>query len=197
MWLTETAWPLILIFSILGVLCLAGWQAQGRKLYFVGLLVMVLLAGATYWTEAVIVTETERVEQAVYGLVATFQEESQLYGATSLPSADTPLRTLEFISTNAADIQNMARGAMLMVSVGDDMRLTDLQIDMRSNNSRAITHFRVNATVDISAFGISQRQPSRWEVTWQREGGEWKVIRVDRLNVVTGERIDFRASERN
>ena len=72
----------------------------------------------------------------------------------------------------------------MFVSVESDIRVTDVSVQLTNEDSRAITHFRANATVSASGVGGGYH-PSRWELTWQKEGDEWKITRTKYLNVMT------------
>ena len=69
-----------------------------------------------------------------------------------------------------------------MVQIEGPIRISDLSIDMSSTESRAVATFRASATAKFQ--GHSDRGHTRWELTWQREGNDWKVIRVRRLKFI-------------
>ena len=74
--------------------------------------------------------------------------------------------------------------------VDDDLRLTDFQTRVTNQESRAVTHFRANATLRVQNFGSVGRQPARIELTWAKEGPDWKIIALRRLNPVKDEEMD-------
>jgi hypothetical protein len=176
MWFTETPWPPILIGSVLAVLLVAAWQATGRASHLIGVAALAVLSGGVYLAERWIVTPAEEIEAAVYGLATSFQQRN-------LEAC------LDHISASAPLDRGLVAGAMNLVEVEDDLRITDLSVDMKAENSRGISHFRANATVSVKGFGNQGRQPTRWLLTWQREAGRWRVIRIQRLNTITGEPI--------
>ncbi len=189
MWLlTETPWLLILFIAVLSVVLLLATYAQQRRSLLYGVGLLVLLSGGILVIEHVIVTENERVETAVMNLTSTFQKESQVYELSSRFRSNQSPMTFNFVSNNAKGLQSLIEHALVMVNVEDDVRITDVKVTMKSQNSRAITHFRANATISFQSYGLG-RMPTRWELTWQREAGDWKVIKVRRLHVITGEDI--------
>lgn len=172
MWFTETPWPPILILAVGGVLCLIIWHAQRRGIWLIGLAGTLVLAAAVYFIEGAIVTPREEVEAAIMGITSAFEQGDRE-------------RTLGYISTRAEGIRQLAEKGIRMVDV-EGLRVTDVRVRMRAESSRAWSHFRANATVAYRKRKLG-RKPSRWEAVWQREGGHWRMIRVQRLNPVTGE----------
>jgi hypothetical protein len=174
MWFTETPWPPIVICTCFGVLSFAAWYAHKRAVYLALTLLIAFAAAGVFLVERYVVTEAERVENAVYGLTSAFQRRD-LEG------------TLEFISRNAPDMRTLAERGLQLVTVEDDLRITDVQIGMLDNDTRAISRFRANATVRLGGMNSGSRQPSRWLLTWQLEEGVWKVIRIESLDPLSGD----------
>lgn len=196
MWFTETPWPPILFCAVLGALSLAAWRAQGQNRYLLGLPLFLILGVAIYAIERAVVTERERVEIALDGLIGVFQKECETNSSVlRAMTSPTELKTLDFISSAAMDVRQKVWTTLLLVDRIEHLRITDVQITMKSANSRALCHFRANAQVRVRTFDFDGHHPSRWMLTWQREGGEWKVIRVQRLDVFTGEAIDTLAPQ--
>ena len=178
MWFTETAWPPIIILMMSAAVMLALWSTSRRAINLIAAVLLLLCCGVVYVIEQQIVTERERVEAAVHDMAAAFE------------SADTGA-TLEFISPRAFDLQlavQIAMGAM-EIRVRDDLRITDVSVEMLNEESRAKVHLRANGTFYVAEYGDVGHQPTRWNITWQKEGGEWKVIDVERLDPVRGDSI--------
>ena len=97
------------------------------------------------------------------------------------------VRTIDRISARAPELQQIARVAIGEVQLGDDLRVSDLSVRMKAQNTRAVSHFRVNTTVSRVGLGEIGYRPSRWEVTWQKEGGKWRIIYIELLDPITGE----------
>ena len=190
MWFTETPWPPVIIFSVFGALLFILWSTRQRGVYLLGILFLALAAGIVVFVERAIVTEAERVEAALYELTATVQRESK-----SKPKDAALLKTLAFISTKAPglrrsrSLRDEVSRAIGRVEIEDDVRITDVQVVMKAENSRAVTHFRANGTVSFRRVGTHGHWTSRWRLTWQREAGEWKVIKVERLHPFSGEKM--------
>jgi len=176
MWFTETPWPPIMIFSAIAAGLAAALVTTQQGRYAVGIVAMLIASLATYLVEQNIVTESERVEQAIYGVTEAFQQRDEQ-------------RTLSFISQRFPELQTLAIIALRVVEVRDDLRVTDVHVELKNEQTRALSHFRANGT--FQAVGIGEvREPTRWEVGWQKEGGEWRIISVEQLHPVTGESID-------
>lgn len=176
MWFTETAWPPVLICLTAVVLLLSAWMKRQRIGYLIGIVGLAFVAGGLFLVEARIVTDAERIEADIVDWTTAFQRED-VDG------------TLSYISPQAPAVRTVALAAMELVDVHDDLRITDVQVAVMNEGTRATSRFRANATVDIKGYGNQGRRPSYWEVTWQKQAEQWKVIRVVRLNVVTGEPV--------
>ncbi|QDU39272.1 hypothetical protein Mal4_36110 [Maioricimonas rarisocia] len=129
---------------------------------------------ATWWIEKQIVTDREQVEAATLDVIDAYHQQDRE-------------RTLERISDRAVELERLATVTIGLVRLGDDLRVSDLSVRMKAQNSRAVSHFRVNTTVSMTGYGEVGYRPSRWEVTWQKEGGKWRIIYVEQLDPITGE----------
>lgn len=196
MWFTETAWPPIIGISVLAVLLFLGWL-RGRKLgYLLGVAFCLAMCGIVWVVELQIVTEREHVEQRLLDLATTFQEESMQVGMANFLIPGGKLRTLDFISANSPDVRSLVETGLKLVDVANDVRISDVQTSLSNNNTRATTHLRATATITVGTFGNVGRQPTRWELTWQREQGEWRVLRATRLHFLSGEPLHDPLSNR-
>lgn len=187
MWFTETAWPPIIMLGVVGVLLFLGWISQRRSGYLVGVFVCLGLCGVVWFVEQQIMTEREIVETRLYDFATSVQRESLQRGVANLILGGPEPETFKFISATANDVREFARQALDMVDIQEDVRISDVRTTLTNNQSRATTQFRATATVSVTAYGNVGRQPTRWELTWQRENGIWKVTRVTRLNFMSGE----------
>jgi hypothetical protein len=193
MWFTETPWPPIIVCVVLGTLSGIAWHSQRRPLYLWGIPLCLVLSGAVYGLEKIIITERERVEIELHHLVDAFVEECetpkdvwQRMGMAAGIGLES--KTLSYISPKAENVRRSAVGALMFVSRIDYLRITDVSTEMKASDSRALTHFRANAGVVVPNI-YEGHHASRWELTWQREAGEWKVIRAQRLDPITGQEI--------
>lgn len=180
MWITETAIPLMIICSIAAVFLFIRWYLRHQTRYLVGCVVVLAALGGFYFLELSIVTERERVEADLYGLIHAFENKEEK-------------TTLGYFSPRADALRGMVQVALKLVTIDGQLRITDLETELRSENSVATTHFRANGAATYG--GITGRQPTRWELTWQKMGGEWKVTKARRLNPITGEELQVLAAQ--
>jgi ketosteroid isomerase-like protein len=167
MWFTETSWPPLLFCLVLSAGLFARWTLTKRGSLLALSAAFLLIAGAVVAVERLIVTQSERVEEAIYGLAKAFQA-GDIGGCADFFSPQDP-----------AD-RELVRQAAGMVKIEGPIRISDLSVTMSSAESRAVAVFRASA--DASFNGHHDRARTRWELTWQREGDEWKIIRVRRLS---------------
>ncbi|MFN0051382.1 MAG: hypothetical protein ACKV0T_04280 [Planctomycetales bacterium] len=175
MWFTENPWPPILILGIVACVCLGSWYSHRKLLLLIGALVTIIAAVATYYVERAIITDGEQVEANVRSLTAAFQRKDRT-------------ATLAFISPNSTEWRDVVTSALEWVDVDPDLDVKDLQVTLYGENSQALSHFRANGTVKFKGFSAGF-QPSRWELRWQKEGTEWKIIDVVRLHPLKDQRM--------
>jgi ketosteroid isomerase-like protein len=173
MWFTETAWP-PMILCLVGGSLLALQAYVSRRAIFAVLAVLTALLALPIWIiERQIVTEPERIEAAVYDM------------AEAIKAGDAE-RCLRHFSRQAsrpspAAIRSMVVGVTESFEI-TRLKITGLSIEMKSANTRAVARFRAGATLVQTGVGRSQEFLSRWELTWRREGDDWRVIKVHYLN---------------
>lgn len=168
-WFAETPWPPILICVTLAVMLMVRLFLVPRGMYVVGVALLLLAGASVYIVERALVTPREEVEAAVYGVASAFESQE----------LD---KTLDYFSARNDDERAIVAKAMAFVTRIDHLRITDLKIEMRSQNTRAASHFRANADVATRIHGELGRQSSRWLLTWQREGGKWKIVETVHLH---------------
>ncbi|WP_417385348.1 hypothetical protein [Gimesia sp.] len=174
MWFTETAIPPMVVCSVIAAILFIQWYQRRLGKYLIGCLFMILLTIGFYVLELSIVTPRERVEDDLFSLISAFQKKEEE-------------TTLSYISPRAKPLRDMVKFALGVITVEDDLRITDVSTELKAEDSIATIHFRANGTAMYA--GLSSRQPTRWELTWQKMGGEWKVTEATRLNPITGERL--------
>ena len=189
MWFTETPWPPIIGLCVVGVLLFLGWVSQRNKVFLAGVAICVALCGIVFVVEQQIVTERERVEQTLLDFATTFQEDSMRQGFANLVIPGPEPASLSFISASAEGTRRMASAALNFVDIPEPVRISDVRTTMSNNDSRAVTQFRASATVRAGGYPDGVHQPTRWELTWQRENEEWKILRATRLNFMSGEAL--------
>ena len=174
MWFTETPWPPILILAVIAAGFGAAFISTQRARLILPILVLAVLAIGIYVIEEQIVTERERVETSIHEVAAAF-ERQDMNG------------TLAYFSEQALLLRAIAANAVLGVQVQDDLRITDVSVELSNSESRAKSHFRANGSFSVMGFGDVGHQPTRWNVDWQKEGGEWRIVNVQRLDPINGE----------
>ncbi len=175
MWFTEDPWPPMLLCGIGGLIGLGLWANSRRVLPLSLAAFSLLCAGGIFALERAIITPAEQVEQQVLTLCHEFQRKQ--------PAA------LDHFSATAPELRLMAEGAMNMVTIGDDLSITDFKTKVTNQGSRAECHFRANATISLASLGNARRQPARLVLFWAKEDGSWKIIGVKRLNPINGQEM--------
>ena len=174
MWFTENAWPPIVIAGFCALISFAVWNRDRRNLYLVLGFLLLGATGAIYAVERAIITDGERLQEDVVMMCDQFRRRDP--------------RTLDHFSESAPEWKEVCRKAMGMVEVRNDLRVTDLQTTFTNEQSSATVHFRANAT--ISAMGMTAHHPFRCVMTYQKEGGQWKIVDVERLDPIKGGKMD-------
>lgn len=188
MWFTEDAWSPIILCVVAGVIFFIAWSTTRKPKLLLALPLLLLAALTIFFAEQAIVTPLEKLESTLFDLIDTFVRESR---DMSLQPGMTPedlppqIHTDDFFA--ARNNQDRARvvAALLLVNVGDDLSIKDVDIKVTNEDTRAVTRFRANGTVTAGSF--SGHRPSYWELQWQIEANEWKITRTLMLDVVTGE----------
>ncbi|MBI3866128.1 MAG: nuclear transport factor 2 family protein [Planctomycetia bacterium] len=176
-WLSENAWPLIIFLGLVAAACVAVWSSQKRGRWLIGAVAAAAAAVVVFFVERQIVTESERVAEQVHQLVDAFTKKDRD-------------RTLAFFSAQARDLRANCETALTWVDFPNGLDIKDVNIKMSNENTRAISHFRANGTVSYRGMGASHAA-SRWEVTWQKEAGQWKIVEVQRLHPYKDEKWDI------
>ena len=173
MWFTDNPWPPIVVFACLAVVLFAVWTSKRRKVILLGAAAMLVLCGGTFLLERWIVTDEEIVEARLLEMTDAFRK-LDIEG------------TLDFFSARADPYRSYVRQAGELITEIHTARITDIEVELLAEGSRAKSHLRANGEATAPIVG---RQPykTRWIITWQREGDEWKVIEVERLDPITGE----------
>lgn len=168
MWFTENAWPPMIIAAGMALVFLVMWNGNRRGLHFILALVFAALCVGFYFLERAIVTDGERLQQHVVQLCEDFR--------TKKPGIS------NYVSDTRPDIKLMFETAKALVTVHSDLRLSDFQTTMTNGGEEGEVHFRANATIEITGAGNVGYQPARLILTFKREGKDWKIIQIKRLN---------------
>lgn len=171
-WITENAWPLIVVCLTLGVMSAVMFGARGRLVA----LGFILAAGLFWWIEAKIVTESEVLEKDLQTLLDAFkhQDETAIHG---------------HISAEAPNLKSIATQGMNMVKLDPAFHMKDIQITLSDEGQTATAHLRANGRAALKNAAYDQTVATRWETTWKKEAGRWKLRAVRRLDVVSGQEM--------
>lgn len=183
MWFTEDAWTPMALLAVGAIICLGLWNTSRRTGYLFAAGGLLLGCGGAWVVERAVVTDREQLEVLVQNLCDDFRRKDR--------------RTLDYFSAHAEPLRQMAAGAMELVEVRDDLRVTDFATELTNNNSLARVHFRANATLSVRAIGNVGRQPFRAIIEWQREAGVWKIVNIRRLNPLNGQEMPVLAQSSN
>jgi hypothetical protein len=176
MWFTENPWPPLALCGLLALGCVFAWSNHKRGLFLFAALGLSLLGCGIFLLERVIVTERERIEAGVHQFCRAFQQKDEQ-------------QALDFFSPQDIVDRLVVQQALKRVTVKDDLRVTDVNVAMKAQDSRAISHFRANATIVVDGYGDVGHQPFRCELTWQRVAGAWKIIKITRLDPISGKEL--------
>jgi hypothetical protein len=176
-WFTENPWPLIVILGLIGGGCLASWMSNRRVSWLLGGGAALITAIALFVYAESVVTEGERVGQEIRALVKAFTNKERE-------------RALAYFSARADKLKALCESAMSQVDFPNGIDIKDVTVSVSNENSRAVSRFRANGLVAVRNAG-SQHAASLWEVTWQKEAGQWKIIDVMRLNPYNNEKMDI------
>jgi hypothetical protein len=176
MWPSENPWPVIFLCVSGAVGLMICWSQFRRRGLLVGAAAAVLLALIAWIYDLQVVTDTEQIRQNVYNITRAFQKRD----------LDA---TISYVSPAAKELRLIIGSAFNMVEVHDDMRVTDVRVEVLSNGERAKSRFRVNAT--ITTHAMTQRISSLWEARWQPEEGTWKMIDILQFDPLNGEQLHY------
>lgn len=176
MWLTETPWPPALLLLVGAVIFAIAWTRNRKVIFAVLAGFCLLLIPVVFVVEHLIVTPAEEIEAAIHSL------------RDAVVSGDIE-RTLEFFSTTAIVERAQVVTGMTMGEVQPDLRITDVSTKVMASDTIAVSQFRANGTFVMRGpfMAGTHRVATRWELSWRKEAGEWKITEVQRLNPITGE----------
>jgi hypothetical protein len=173
-WFTENPWPPIFFLGLVVCALLAVWSSQKRGIWLIGVLATIAAAVAIFFVEKSIITERELIEQKVVDLKDAFQRKDHD-------------RTLAFFSAQEPELRQMVESALEMFTLESDVDVKDFDDRLFGEGTGAVSRFRANGT--SSGMGYSGHFASRWDVTWQKERGDWKIIAVQRLDTIKEQKL--------
>ena len=171
-WITENPWPgLVLLAGIAAVSLIAGLPHRGRIA-----VVCLLLAGALFVVERQVVTSSEQLDEQLEALRLGFLEESEE-------------QIFAQISPGAPELREMARDGLKRVQLTPLFHLRDIEVSPGADGETAEVSLRANGLLTIRQSSSTHHVATRWRTSWRRESGVWKLVKVVRLNPLTGEEI--------
>ena len=174
---SENPWPAVILCLIGIVASVILWMSrQQRWPIAMGVIFFALAVGAIAW-DRMVLTPREQIIENVLGITRAFQQRELE-------------KTYSYISKSAWDVQLLAAEGYNRITVSDDMRVSDIQVEMLAQGERALATFRVNATISAGPLG-TMRRPTMWETKWQLEPEGWKMIDITALNPITQEREPY------
>jgi ketosteroid isomerase-like protein len=182
MWFTENPWPPIFIGVAAALLLLSAWTRTGRRWCLVVALALGAACVGVFFFERWYVTELEEVDAELPKLLAAVE-------------ADDVDRVLAFIDEDATKWRGAVQLGMSQFRIQGGIRLTDRQPRYGPDRSTVITHFRANGTAELKSGGASRHVPTRWDLTWKKSGGRWKIIHIQRLHPTNDEKMDLFGSD--
>lgn len=170
MWFTETPWPPIFICIAGMVLLGAAWRQNARKLYLFGFTGLGVACLAIFGFERWYVTEPERVEGRVHELADAVE-------------ADDVERVLAFFSKDELALRNKIRLGMSRFRIEGGLRITDMDARYNDDKTSVVCRFRANGVAAVKSDATASRHVSTmWEFTWKREGDDWWIAKLQRLD---------------
>jgi hypothetical protein len=168
----DNPWPVVIV-----LMCAAsgfGWHwSQSRRAVSaaIGLVLLGIAIGIYAWSQFA-ETPSKEVIKNLHGLVAAFEDQN-------VP------KVMSYFSKQA-DLPAAMEEVIPHTKVNGHLRITDVSVQFRQQGSLAILHFRANGSLTYRGFAKVEHFPTRWELDWQREANEWKIVEVRRLHPMNG-----------
>lgn len=180
-WFTETPWPPIFICLAAAALAFLAWgNGRRRKMLGVGL-AFVLCCPLLYAFERYHVTPPELVEQRLHELVDAVE-------------ADDVDKVLTYFAADNRGDRLLAKQGMGQVRIEGGVRVTDVQVRYaEGNRTTIVSHFRANGIGAWKSAGGSGRFATRWEISWKQSDGEWRIVKLQRIDPINGEHLSLMA----
>ena len=171
--------PTLTVVLGLAATGMAAWAVRSGKTKPLavagGLAALAVLCGVGWATAE---TEADRVKQRLRGL-------------RDAVVADDPDRVVAHFTPDATPGELAIRGGMALFGAEDDLELSDWDVTLSDDDTRAVVRVRAYGTFTYKAAG-SQRFPTFWELTLTRTGegpDAWRIEKVQRLDPIRGEPI--------
>lgn len=170
MWFLEDALTPGAVFGVAGMIFLFRGLNNGIMRHVIIGGTLLIVGASAFVIDALVVTEREQIQSRVVNLCHDFQNHRA--------------STYDYFSPTAPELKGLVGAAMELVTLESNPTLTDFRIQVTNQSTRATSHFRANATISVKGHGSVGHQPSRFILTWAREGDDWKIIRVQRMHPI-------------
>lgn len=171
----ENPWPVLLLLICVAIGFGLSWASSKKKSSLaVALIALGLGTGCYAWSQLV-ETPSKEIIKNLHDLVAAFENQ------------DGP-KVMSYFSKQA-NVPPGLESIIDQVKVRDHLRITDVSVSFKEQKSLAVLHFRANGGFTYGSMGAVEHFPTRWELDWQRESNEWKIIEVRRLHMMNGKPV--------
>ncbi|QDT64814.1 hypothetical protein [Calycomorphotria hydatis] len=178
MWLLENPWPPAFAAITIAIVLVVAWSRTGRQPLLIGSIVCAVCGVFAFIVDVAVVTEAEIVEQRVHDFVSAVE------------SGDAE-ESISYISELLESERAQIYFAMERFSVDPGVRISDMIAQTRLNDTLATTEFRANGRVTAKDYDYNVHAATRWKLSWQKEGDEWKIAEIQRLDPLTGATISL------
>lgn len=178
--LSENPWPIIGLLLAIGFISFLTAAPRSGTIF----VVCVLLSVGLFFLEKYLVSPAERVQAAMHVMLENFKSRDIAAIGNQL-------------SDNAANLKDVAQRGLDLVELSESFHIRSADVTMESE-TRAVVMVRANGSVTLLRHsGGSRHVATYWKTIWIKDGGDWKLDEVTRLNVANGEEVDTFSTSRN
>lgn len=174
----DNPWPVVIVLMCVAVGLGLAWN-RSRKSYgaLAGALIALGVAVGCYaWSQSV-ETPAKVVTKQLLDMTVAFKNQEVE-------------KTMSYFSKQG-NLPSGMESMIKRVKVIGNLPITDISVTFKQQNSLATTHFRANAAFTFDDSATVDHLPTRWELDWQREANEWKVVEVRRLHLMNGTPVNL------
>lgn len=183
MWFTEDAWSPIIVCVVIGAIFFIAYLQTRRKKLLYGVALSLVLIITLFFVEKTIQTDQEQVNERLAELITTLSEESQSAKRGVRPQN---IRCYDFFTEDNVTDRALIAYGITGYSISE-VRMPSIETTMSSDNKTATTDFRANGTYGTNRSG--GHFSTRWEVVWEKVGGDWKINETRMKDPVSGKSI--------